>query len=424
MSYYTSEVSSKLIDPNVYIANLRVEFQLPKNDYGNRMRLENIGLTAGGSPQYNTYIGAVSSIKSVRLLNGRDELDSCREVNRFLSWKRFNKSNTLSLGIGQQSYKNKYGLCFSGDGSGADGTDANAQKKITKPMDLGGAAKLQLTTDAATTPKAYLDLKECLPFLNAVEVLPADLFPQLRLVIEYETDVRNMITVDNQVVTTTRPLLAVDVIEDDQMVKNMMNDLNGMTWNCIEHDLCRIAASNANATQKVVNRLNGFNNKRLMKFHIQKVPTNKAENVDDNNAVRDGGDLYSQAFYNEKFNARINGRPKIAGPSGAEYPNQRLALTVDAFGECTTFYGCNRQGVDQPDAVTSKNLDSGCQDYYGLYVNDIIKDFELEIERQTFANTVTPPFKKPQSSGYDVHVFGEVRKQLVVSGSDYQVKYA
>lgn len=421
MSYYTSEVSSKLIDPNVYISNLRVEFQLPKNDYGNRMRLQNIGLTAAGTPQYNTYIGAVSSIKSVRLLNGRDELDSCREVNRFLSWKRFNKSNTLSLGIGQQSYKNKYGLCYSGDGTGADA--ANAQKKITKPMDLGGAAKLQLTINESTTPKAYLDLKECLPFLNAVEVLPADLFPQLRLVIEYETDVRNMITVDNQTVTTTRPLLAVDVIEDSQLVKNMMSSLNGITWNCIEHDLCRIQESNVNTTQKVVNRLNGFNNKRLMKFHIQKVPTDKRANVNDANGVRDGGDLYSQAFYDELFNVRINGRPKIAGV-GAQYPNQRLSLTVDAFGECTTFYGCNRQGVDQPSEVTSNNLNSGCQDYYGLYVNDIIKDFELDISRTTKNNTVGVNFKKPQSAGYDVHVFGEIRKQFVVSGSDYQVKYA
>lgn len=422
MSYYTSEVSSKLIDPNVYIENLRVEFQLPKNNYGSRLRLENIGLTASNTPLYNTYIGAVSSIKSIRLINGRDEVDSCREVNRYLSWKRFNKSNTLNLGIGQQSYKHKYGLCFSGDGKGD--SEANAQKQITKPMDLGGAAKFQLTNDSSTTPKGYLDLKECLPFLSVVEVLPGDLFPQLRLVIEYETDTKNMISIPSEAVKTTRPLLAVDVIHDEQLVKNLMSDLNGVTWNCIEHDLCRIPKNNSDSTQKIVNRLNGFNNKRLMRFHIQKVPTDKQSNLIDADNIRDGGDLYSQAFYDETFNARINGRQKIAGVEGAQYANQRLALTVDAYGECTTFYGANRQGVTQPDEVTSLSLDSGCNDYYGLYCNSLIKDFEIDISRTTKANTVGVNFKKPQSDGYDVHVFGEIRKQLVVSGLNYQVKYA
>ena len=79
MSYYTDQVNTKLIDPNVYVSNLRVEFQLPKGDYGNRMRLMNVGLTAANTPTYNTYLGALASIKSIRLLNGRDELDACRE---------------------------------------------------------------------------------------------------------------------------------------------------------------------------------------------------------------------------------------------------------------------------------------------------------------------------------------------------------
>jgi len=51
MSYYTSQISTKLIDPNVFVANLRCEFQLPKNDYGNRMRLENVGLFGGAPPE-------------------------------------------------------------------------------------------------------------------------------------------------------------------------------------------------------------------------------------------------------------------------------------------------------------------------------------------------------------------------------------
>jgi len=420
MSYYTNQINTKLIDPNVYVSNLRVEFQLPKGDYGNRMRLMNVGLTAAGNPSYNTYLGALASIKSVRLLNGRDELDSCRECNRYLSFKRFNKSDSKNLGLGQQSMKNQYGLCVSGTGSGADVANAVIVKQTA--MSLGNS-NIQLTTDEATTPKAYLDLRECLPILQSIEVLPGDLFPQLRLVIEYETDVRNLISVDNQPVTTTRPLLACDVMEDEGLVNAMMSELNGATWSAIEHDLTRIPANNADATQSNVNRLNGFNNKRMMRFFIQKCPTNKARNVGAANAVKDGGDLISQAFLDENFNVKINGRPKVSR-NGAEYPNQRLSYLVDAYGECNSYYGSNRMGADQGSTITAGVLDGSKNDWYGLYVNDTIKDFELEISRTTKANTKGANFDVPESDGYDVHVFADIRKQLVVQGGKYQVLYA
>ncbi len=421
MSYYTSQVNTKLIDPNVYVANLRAEFQLPKGNYGNRMRLLNVGLTAANTPTYNSSLGALSSIKSIRLLNGRDEIDALRECNRYMAFNKFIKPNQKSLGHTQQETKNNYALVYSGDGTGADA--ANAIQMITKSMDLGGAQKRQLTTDSSTTPKAYLDLSEVFPFLNSVEVLPADLFSQLRVVIEYETDVRNMISVDNETVTTTRPLLACDVIEDEGLVKEMMGDLNGAVWNAVEHDLTRIAASNADATQVTSNRLNGFNNKRMMRFCVHKVPQDKRENSLANNNVRDGGDLISSAFLNEKFNVKINGRPKISR-NGAEYPNQRLGYLVDAYGESTVYYASNRIGADSSSSVTGNELDSGTKDYYGLYVNDIIKDFELEITRDTKSNDVGFNFRRPQSSAYDVHVFADIRKQLVLNGMNYQIIYA
>lgn len=317
--------------------------------------------------------------------------------------------------------KNQYGLCISGVGTGADAGNAIEMKQT--PMDLGGDAKLQLTNVESTTPKAYLDLRECLPLLSELEVLPGDLFGQLRLVIEYETDVRNLISVDNEAVTTTRPLLACDVIEDSDMVKKMMGDLNGTTWSSIEHDLTRIPANNADALQQNVNRLNGFNNKRMMRFFIQKCPTNKTRNVGAGNAVKDGGDLISQAFINEKFNVKINGRPKVSR-NGAETPNQRLSYLVDAYGECNSYYGANRMGADQGSTITSGVLDGAKNDWYGLYVNDLIKDFELEITRNTKANTKGAAFDVPESDGYDVHVFADIRKQLLVQGDKYQVVYA
>ena len=422
MSYYTSQISSKLIDPNVFVANVRCEFQLPKNDYGNRMRLENVGLFGGGNPTYNSYIGALSSIKSIRLLNGRDELDSCRECNRHLSFKRFSKSAQKNISNNQPSYKHDYAPVLSGDGTGADA--AAALKEIVKSMDLGGIANRRVAATEAATPKAYLDLREVFPFLKSVEVLPQSLFPQLRVVIEYETDVRNMISVDNQTVTTTRPLLACDVIEDKELVSMMSKELNGATWDAVEHDLIRIPANNADATALLTSRrLNGFNNKRLMRFYIAKAPNNKAENVGAANAVKPGGDLHSQAFLNEVFQVRVNGSNKLSA-NGAEFPTQRLSMTVDAYGECSTYYGSSRHNPSQQTDVVSSTFTSGRNDYYGMYLNDVVKDMEIQITRDTKQNNAAANATKPQSSAYDVHVFGDVRKALLVNGNDYQVVYA
>ncbi len=423
MSYYTSQISTKIIDPNVFVVNQRCEFQLPKNDYGNRMRLENVGLFGGGTPFYNSYIGALASIKSIRLLNGRDELDACRECNRHLSFKRFNKSAQKSISYSQPTMKNDYAVVFSGDGTGADA--ANAIQKIQKSMDLGGDANRQIQATEAATPKSYLLLSEVLPFLRSVEVLPSELFSQLRVVIEYETDVRNLCSASNATLSTTRPVLSCDVIEDKELVSMMSKELNGAMWDCVEHDLVRIAADNTTQTATLTSRrLNGFNNKRLMRFYIAKAPSDKRENVvQGTTTVRDGGDFHSQALMNEKFQVRINGSNKISR-NGAEFPSQRLSMLVDAYGECTTYYGSARHGSDQQGSVTAPELDGGRNDYYGMYINDVVKDMEIQITRDTFINNAAIGFPKPQSSGYDVHVFGDVRKSLMINGNQYQVLYA
>jgi len=126
---------------------------------------------------------------------------------------------------------------------------------------------------------------------------------------------------------------------------------------------------------------------------------------------------------NEKFQVRINGSNKISR-NGAEFPSQRLSMLVDAYGECTTYYGSARHGSDQQGSVTAPELDGGRNDYYGMYINDVVKDMEIQITRDTFINNAAIGFPKPQSSGYDVHVFGDVRKSLMINGNQYQVLYA
>ena len=437
MSYYTEQLSTKIIDANVYVPNLRVEFQIPAGDYGNRWRLQDVGLTlatATTDVKYNTLAGAFATIKSIRLLNGRDELDACLDVNRYLAFKNFNKRNSPN-----SSKMDRYNYAQGGYVLTNVSLGAGVVSQFIFSPDLSVANVSQLTTDPATTPKGYLDLRECLPLLRVIEVLPASLFGQLRLVIEYETDPVNMVSKTQTAVNTTRPTLSVDVIEDEKLVKSMSANVNGSSWNAIEHDLFRmvngtVTAGAPNGTdvaqQQTSARLNGFNNKRLMRFAIAKNYTNTSayKTTDAGTGVISvdaGGGLSSEALINEAFQVRINGSTKIAR-NGANRRNQRLAMTVDAFGECNSYCGSNVVSANQAGSrLSTGNLRGGGQDFYGLYVNEVIKDLQIVIARDVFASDANVATTlAPQKANLDVHVFGEVRKQMVVSNGNYQIIYA
>ncbi len=422
MSYYTEQIATKIIDANVYVPNLRAEFQIPENDYGNRWRLEDIGLTtAGGVPEYNFYAGALSTIKSIRLLNGRDELDACRECNRYLSFKQFNKKNEVNM-----SKANLYAQGKSGIEVGATSITQNGINTI-RPGIANSFPSNTITNNASTTPKAYLDLRECLPMLKSIELLPGAVFKQLRLVIEYETDAINMANNTANALTTTRPILSVDVMEDKGLVNMMMKELDGASWDCVEHDQFQIPAANAAEiaanNQKVSARLNGFNNKRLMRIAFAKVATDNRNYVSAAGAVLAGGGLGSDALIQEKLQVRVNNKPKLVR-NGANGRNQRLSMLVDSHGDCSATYGSNMVSANKfSERVLAQNR-SGGDDFYGMKVNEVVKDLQVEIERYAQASTKNVNELCPEQKSYNVHCFGEVRKQLVVKGADYQIIYA
>lgn len=422
MSYYTEQISTKVIDANVYVQNLRAEFQIPQGDYGNRWRLMDVGLTtAGAGVVYNRIAGGWSIIKNIRLLNGRDELDSCREVNRYLAFKSFNRKNADN-----KSKTSKYN--YSAKGMGTDGgTVGNVLRTANIHIDLSVASR-ELTNDPATTPACYLDLRECLPMLKSMEIFPAEMFPQLRLIIEFETDLKAMVNNTTTACNTIRPILSVDVMEDEGLVNSMKAEVDGSSWDCVEHDLFRIAPPDAPTLAGVVQqtnaRLNGFNNKRLMRMAMCKVAVDKRNYVSGAGVVVEGGTLSSDAFINEKLQVRVNNKPKLPR-NGANGRNQRLAILTDSHGDSSCYYGSNMVSANKFIERTG-GARSGGQDYYGLKVNEIIKDLQVSLDRNVYATNKGVNDLQPErgASGYEVHCFGEVRKQIVVKGNSYQIIYA
>lgn len=419
MSYFTNQISTKIIDANVYVENLRVEFQVPAGDYGNRWRLQGVGLTTSGADvRYNHNVGAWSTIKNIRLLNGRDELDACRETNRYLSFKSFNRKNASNMAVSSVYNKGGQGLELGEVSIGG----------ITRSTVFKSSAVSEvLTSKATTTPLAYLDLRECLPMLKSMEILPKSMFPQLRLVIEYETDLVAMVSNTSDAVATTRPTLSVDVMEDEGLVNSISNEIDGMSWDAVEHDLFRITQPSATALsaspeQKISARLNGFNNKRVSRIAFCKVASDTRNYVSAAGVVVSGGSLCSDAFIKEKLQVRVNNKPKLAR-NGANGKNQRLSLLIDSHGDCSTYYGSN---MVSPLKYSERVLDTrqGGEDYYGMKVNEIVKDLQIELGRDTYASTKNNNEIAPELKAYNVHCFGEVRKQIVIKGTSYQIIYA
>ncbi len=86
MSLYSGNIVSDLIDPSTSVANKLVEFKLnPNTGYYSNLRSANLGVKVAGK-QYNRLAGCYGVLRAVYLYDGRREIDSHREANRYLGF--------------------------------------------------------------------------------------------------------------------------------------------------------------------------------------------------------------------------------------------------------------------------------------------------------------------------------------------------
>jgi len=179
-----------------------------------------------------------------------------------------------------------------------------------------------------------LPLSQIFSLLNATDFFNS--WNDLRLVIEYNTDVRDIFEKQSSLLrpesfTVNTPLLAFDELvmglnERDVMLKEAKQVK--LAYEQVERERWYVPANQPYYSQ----RLRAFDEKIVSRIVVQTGLTNQFSDS--------MGRSYSKAVLGEKINFVVNGR-KFLPYQGADTPAKKLAMCLDSFGDILTFTGQN-----------------------------------------------------------------------------------
>lgn len=394
LQYSQNAVETKTIDSSRYTQNRSVEFSLDEKDvkYLSNMRLINLGATASNSPKYNQLGGAMNLINSITLFNGREELCSSTKTSIWSCFQQTRFDNSKNHNVINHLYKSDYGFQVKAGGIQTGGLDS------------------ALTTDSSTTPKAWVQLSEVLPLMEQMNAFDTTVFKNLRVLVEFETQPQRVISTTDAL-TTLEPSLIVDI------VRGNMDTTKQVSWLEIESDQYLMASAptqadtaNVSVGKKSV-KVMGFDNKSVERLllvkqfdDITKYPSTETIKND------------SLAVYREQLQVRVN---------GANIFPTILDKDATIAKVCSYSWGDLNQNIHFNDVyradTTIDASQSGKCSYSGCTISDNVKDLQIEHNRSFVYDTNA---SSQTNSDIVVHVFGEVRKVLLVKGNDYVVQYA
>ena len=436
MSLYSGNIVSDIIDPHTNVQNRKVEFKLnPHSGYYNNLRVANLGVKVAAKG-YNRLAGVYGVVRNIYLYDGRRELDSLREANRYLGFANLLRPNSVNVSQQHKLVKNEVGYQIDTRNIirqlNVEDNNAGNQDQTVATSNEGDESRL-----------GYLDLRQALPLLQNMVYLSTDTFKNLKVVIEFETDRAGVLTNNANAFNVAEPVLIADEIQDPAMRNAMAKEMNGAVWNCIEHDIVLIPANlsvngdaDTRAVEQVVSRkVDGFNNKNVDRVVVMKARQDPDKFVDANN-VAGYGDLSSLAMHKEKLQIRLNGK-SLFSEDGIAHEGFKAKLMASTFGNVNVAPYDNLEcvGSDSPvansvhkqgvrDLVANKqNAKVGQSNYIGFAINDLVQDLQITYSRTNVKYT-NGTANQPLNAGLRLHLYAEVRKQLVINGENYQVLYA
>ena len=401
-----------LLDADNDQTNRRTIFRLPEGIYPANLKLLNVGCTTSdGTPrEYNNLAGILSIVRQIQLLDGATVLDSIDKANIWNSFKSYNKGNDNNRDLQKNLKKNNLGFSLQ-----------PASLKINTYYDPEKA-----TNDATTSAEGWVDLSDMFSFLKQIKYIDTQMFPNFRVVVEYETD--KSVWLSGAGITggdTLEPLVVAEEISDPQFRSSVWSDFKGMNYVSYEVDTVRLDALTPSASdlQKAQNetfRLNGFNGKILNRCVVSK----NALTTADGRASETYKQLGSEAQNGEVFQLRVNGS-QVFPRSGIVDNNERLAVLNDVWGTLNSvpsagsipFYDSVNYVVDSVNKL-------GHLDYFGANIGYKIEDLQLDYERKgAYDSTLTSQDKGKFNQALDINMFGEVMKRLIWNNNKYIIAY-
>ncbi len=414
---YNGSVETEYIDPVSFVPNQRCAFELDgtKLSYGSNMRLLNIGVVSGTQQDYSAGLGAMSVIRSIRLMDARTELSSIRNVPQYLFFKNCNRTNATNKS--EDSYLKRNQLGF----------EINSQDNKVSHIYSPGRAD----TTPETTSLGYLDLREVLPILNQLTILPTQIFKNLRIEIEFDGRQTSQILGDVSVgITVQRPILAVDVNSNPVVVEAAVSQVSAqpIMWQEIENDNFVMNAVDTSgfantdtAVQTAVNQSLGFKGKFVERLLITKQIQDKSKELSVNDVLGFGAIASSQAVLNEKVQINLNGNPILPGFQGMTRPNEILGMLSDEWGSINAYPGSNLYAWSStPDLLDDANT-GGQQSFICVRLGARVAQLQTSISR---TNNRDANNKSATNDALNVNLYAEVSKMLNITKNGYRVVYA
>ena len=180
-------------------------------------------------------------------------------------------------------------------------------------MDLIGSSQPVTKVARADSEGSMVDLREILPMLNSVTHLPVDVFQNLRLEITYDTTAQGVLSdITNTITGMLVPQLAIDILDDEVLVKKMNKTLKNAQWLEIEHDqvLYPVTSNDGGAPDQAIKetknfKLDGFKNKSVERMLMVKQLSQPAQYLS-GNSVKAFGAICTIPMSLEKLKMLIN----------------------------------------------------------------------------------------------------------------------
>jgi len=392
MSFYTSSIKSKEIEPT-YHTNNRTEFRLGSQDrpmYLSSMRLCNIGVTTNSNTELNRGAGVYSIIKSIQIMDDNVSLENFHNFNQYVGFKQQNKTNDSNLSQAGKLVGNQMG--FAND------------DYVVSPLNAGG----NIGTSENGTTTGWLSLRDYMSFLSSSNEIPTSVFKDLRIVIEYETDIGKIAPSGpaNNIASIVRPFLVVDEVVNQDLKSQREKMYQGISYTPIESSQVYWNAITADSSKSFT--LTGFNNKTINKLLLVKAPTYAISQA--------YGSLSSVNFTKQRSNLLVNGSQLL--PQDIDTTAKELSSVSELYGDCNIPYPYSSVGSATPETIVNSSANRvGWQSYVAFDVSQFSRELVLNMTRGYNANGY-------YSQAINLFVFADVLKAIQMnSDGSYNVVY-
>ena len=429
MSLFSDQtLRTRYLDP-ISHNNNNVEFQLDnQTGFTANMRIIGLGSHRTVNHSYNDAVGVLGKIRAIHLESNGQKIDSLRECNRFLAFQNLLKSNQQQNSLIEKDNKSARGLIVY---SAKQAIDARS-----RTVSVNASAALA----AREATLGSLNLMDVFPVLRAMSHIDTSVMKNVKVRVEYETKAEKLMSsTAGAAAADPIPVLVVEQFQDNADVAKMTKAMGSVVWDTIEHDQIRVdAITNQSTTVKkpvdTSKKLMAFNNKYVSKVVVMK-ESSAAASILNGTTVIGYGHYASQAQFEEKFNCRLNGKNMFVG-AGLDSPAKMTAMCADAWGTYVLTPGDDETSLGVNDELATMNARRakgarpiqsnkqndrvGQSSFIGFHVEDNVKDMQLEYSRTGLSDS-TARFR--YNSALNLHVFAEVRKQLVMKGDKFMVSY-